>query len=121
MKLIQNEKGFSLIEVVVTSAILALILVPLITTLAQSQKVVYYGRAYLEADNLIMQAAEEAKAAAFASLQSQTQNNYKGTPYTLYQNVKVLDLNNLKQVELILKDGSKTKAQISLLVYAKGV
>lgn len=120
LNLLFQEKGLTLIEIVVSSVILAAVLIPLISTLVSSQSIVYMGRDYMVANNLIMQAAEKTKLTAFASISNETVPNYEGLKFTLTKNVIAIN-STLKRVDLELKVGTKVMAKTSLIIYEKGI
>lgn len=128
MQVLRNEKGFSLIELVVASVILAAVLIPMLFTLLGSHNIIYKGKDYLVANNLIIEAAEELKATSFTNpeLNDTGPNpletaNFEGSEFALSKEVKDAVSGQLKRVNLEIKDGSKTLAKVSFILYQKGI
>lgn len=128
MRLLKDETGFSLIEIVVASVILAAVLIPMIFTLLSSHNIVYKGKDYMVANNLIMKAAEDLKAASFTDAQlNETVStpvetaNYDGSKFTLSKEVKNAVPDKLKRVNLEIKEGPKVLAKVSFILYQGGL
>lgn len=128
MNLIHNERGFSLIEIVVASIILAVVLIPMLFTLLSSHDIVYKGKDYIAANNLIMEAAEELKATSFTDGElndtggnSVETENYLGSKLTLTKVVTDVVFGELKRVDLEIKDGPKVLSKVSFILYQKGI
>lgn len=123
MRLLKQETGLSLIETVAASVILVTALLTIIGALSNSHNLVFWGRDNIVANDLLTQAVEETKHTPFQSLYSKTENNYRGSKFTLIQTVYDTSPYNsrFRKVGLILKDGTGIRNSITFILYEKGI
>lgn len=85
LKLIKNNKGFTLIEILITLAVLGIVILPLSGLLINSLKINNNAKELLEANNIAQTYMENLKAGDFSSLidETQTQSLNEGNPIQL--------------------------------------
>lgn len=126
MKRILNDKGFTLVELMVASVILIVALVPIYFTLTQGYISMRMAHEYNEAAFLLQARAEEIRNSAFSHITSKDPVEESG--YTIEQTVT--DINDsvlvAKKVELTiskkLNNGEdRSLGELEFLIYEKAL
>jgi prepilin-type N-terminal cleavage/methylation domain-containing protein len=126
MKRVFNDKGFTLVELMVASVILIVALVPIYFTLTQGYISMRMAHEYNEAAFLLQARAEEIRNSAFSHITSKDPVEESG--YTIEQTVT--DINDsvlvAKKVELTiskkLNNGEdRSLGELEFLVYEKAL
>ncbi|GEM_PF-4045510 len=124
MRALKQEEGFTIVETVVAAAILTGVLIFLVSILLNGYNLVYRGKDYINANNLLIQAAEETKATAFPNVESEGPvQNYRNSGFVLIKTVTpVLNSNSkLKRVDIEIRQSTKVLTSASLILYEKGL
>lgn len=127
-KFLLNNRGFTLVELIVASALLVIVLVPLFTTLTESYMHLRMTDDYHKATFFLQQKAEELRSSSFDGLSNQNFTSYQGSKYDLIQTVTdVEDMkdsdNNIviKKVVLEIKKGDRLLGEMEFLIYKDGI
>ena len=123
MKYLLGENGDTLIEVIISILLLAMISIPFLGSISGLYGAVQKGQGNIQANDWITLAAEEVKAQPFNSIidGSITTPNYRSSKFTLIKNIQSFAGNptTLKQVYLEIKDGTKTVSKFSFVIYKR--
>ena len=117
--------GFTLIELIMTIVVTAIIAIPLSLTISQQMESTFQSRGFTEALNLARYEMEIVNNLPYTNVNSVTTNNYLGYPYNVVRTVNVIASGGgegLKQIIVqVRRAGSATDVVRLVTYYARNV
>jgi prepilin-type N-terminal cleavage/methylation domain-containing protein len=117
-----DNKGFTIIEIVLAMLILGIAVVPLVTGIYKGYEQMRMGDEYNKASFYLQEKAEEIKATPFDDVTDENYPNFHEY-YNIVQTVtdNIAGLSSIKRVKLSISKGSRNLGEFEFLIHEKGI
>jgi prepilin-type N-terminal cleavage/methylation domain-containing protein len=121
-KILENNKGFTIIEVILAMLILGIAVVPLASGIYKGYEQMRMGDEFNKASFYLQEKAEEIKAAPFEDVTDKNYPNFH-EDYHIVQTVtnNVAGMTSIKRIKLSISKGSRNLGEFEFLIHEKGI